>query len=268
MALRVSRSGAASRRTRTRCYLATKPACRCTSVGATSEGGGRQQDFHNSSFRGLLGLRGAIADGWDYDASVQFSRTTATQLTLNYFQIDRINRAMDVVNLATPTGNVPICRSALPSTDPRFDPGNVDPNCAPYNPFAIGGVTQEALNYLQVPGLQQGVIDQSIVLGMFTGDLGTIGGKLPWADDSIKVAFGIENRNDRLTNETDFLLASAGLSGTGGATIAIEGVNERQRLLHGSERSARARPHGCGAVVVRHRVSPLGLQLRHHDGHL
>jgi iron complex outermembrane recepter protein len=188
------------------------------------EGGGRQQDFHNSSFRGLIGTRGAIADGWDYDASVQVSRGTATQLTLNYFSIDRINKAMDVVNLATPAGNVPTCRSALPADDPRFDPGNVDATCVPYNPFTPGGVTQEALNYLQVPGLQQGVIDQNIVMGVITGDLGNIGGKLPWADESIKVAFGIENRNDRLTNETDFLLASAGLSGTGGATIGIEGT--------------------------------------------
>jgi iron complex outermembrane recepter protein len=184
------------------------------------EGGGRQQDFHNSSFRGLLGSRGAIVDGWNYDVSVQFSRTTATQLTLNYFQIDRINKALDVVDL----GGVPTCRSALPVTDPRFDPANVDAACVPYNPFTIGGVTQDALSYLQVPGLQQGVIDQNIALGVITGDLGTVGGTLPWADDSIKVAFGVENRNDHLTNETDALLASAGLSGTGGATIGIEGV--------------------------------------------
>jgi iron complex outermembrane recepter protein len=188
------------------------------------EGGGRQSDFHNAAFRGVIGTRGAIADGWDYDASVQVSRGTATQLTLNFFSIDRIDKSLDVVNLATPAGNVPTCRSALPADDPRFDPGNVDANCVPYNPFAVGGVTQDALNYLQVPGLQQGAVDQNIILGVVTGDLGTIGGQLPWADESIKVAFGIENRNDRLTNETDFLLSSAGLSGVGGATIGIQGV--------------------------------------------
>jgi iron complex outermembrane receptor protein len=176
------------------------------------EGGGRQQDFHNSSFRGLMGVRGAIADGWDYDASVQFSRTTATQLTLNYFSIDRINKALDVI--IDPASGQPACRSFIDGSDPL---------CVPYNPFNVTGVTQGALNYLQVPGLQQGVIDQNIIMGVITGDLANIGGKLPWADESIKVAFGIENRNDRLTNETDFLLASAGLSGTGGATIGLEG---------------------------------------------
>src|SRR5512138_2229529 len=51
------------------------------------EGGGRQSDFHNSSFRGLIGSRGDIAEGWTYDASVQVSRTSANQLTLNFFSL-------------------------------------------------------------------------------------------------------------------------------------------------------------------------------------
>ena len=38
-----------------------------------------------------------------------------------------------------------------------------------------------------------------MTLGVITGDLGTIGAKLPWADESIKVAFGVENRHDKLT---------------------------------------------------------------------
>lgn len=176
------------------------------------EGGGRQDDFHNSSFRGLLGSRGAIADGWDYDVSVQFSRTTATELTLNYFSIPKIQNALDVI--IDPDTGQPACRAFVDGTDPA---------CVPYNPFQIGGVTNDALNYLQVPGLQQGVIDQNIITGVVTGDLGPIGGQLPWAQESIKVAFGVENRNDRLTNETDDLQASALLSGTGGATIGLEG---------------------------------------------
>ena len=59
--------------------------------------------------------------------------------------------------------------------------------------------------------------------GVITGDLGTIGGKLPWAEESIKVAFGVENRHDKLQNTPDDLQAQALLSGSGGATIGIEG---------------------------------------------
>lgn len=183
------------------------------------EGGGRLQDFHNASFRGVVGSRGPFAEGWEYDVSVQFARTSVTARTLNYFSIPKLLRALDVVDL----DGTPTCRSALPSDDPRLNPGNVDPTCVPYNPFHIGGVTDEALNYLQAPGLQQGTIDQNVAVGVITGDLGAIGGKLPWADESIKVAFGVENRRDKLTNTSDDLQTQGLLAGSGGPTIGIDG---------------------------------------------
>jgi outer membrane receptor protein involved in Fe transport len=176
------------------------------------EGGGRQQSFENSSFRSLLGVRGAITDTWDYDASVQYSKVKADQLTLNYFKIDRIQRSLNVV--ADPTTGAPTCMSALDGTDPA---------CVPYNIFQIGGVTQEALNYLQAPGLQQGTIDQTVYQGIITGDLANIGLKSPMASQGVQVLFGAEYRKDTLKNNTDDLLTSAQLSGTGGATIGIEG---------------------------------------------
>jgi iron complex outermembrane recepter protein len=175
------------------------------------EGGGRQSDFHNSSFRGLIGSRGDIAEGWTYDASVQFSRTSASQLTLNYFSLPKIQRALDAVRDAN--GNI-TCRSVLDGSDPA---------CIPYNVFQQGGITPAALNYIQAPGIQTGTIDQNVIQGVITGDLGTIGAKLPWADESIKVALGVENRHDKLTNTPDDLQATDQLSGAGGATIGLSG---------------------------------------------
>ena len=174
------------------------------------EGGGRQQAFENSSFRSLLGVRGAINDTWDYDASVQYSKVKADQRTLNYFKIDRIQRSLDVVNV----NGVPTCASVVDGSDPA---------CVPYNIFQIGGVTPQALNYLQVKGLQQGTIDQTIYQGIITGDLANIGIKSPLASAGMQVAFGAEYRKDKLDNYTDELLTSAQLSGTGGATIGING---------------------------------------------
>ena len=69
----------------------------------------------------------------------------------------------------------------------------------PYNLFTIGGVTPDALNYLQVPGLQQGTIEQEVYTASVTGDLGGIGLQSPFASESIKVAFGVEKRFDRLS---------------------------------------------------------------------
>jgi outer membrane receptor protein involved in Fe transport len=56
-----------------------------------------------------------------------------------------------------------------------------------------------------------------------TGDLANIGIKSPMASQGVQVAFGAEYRKDTLKNNTDDLLTSAQLSGTGGATIGIEG---------------------------------------------
>ncbi len=174
------------------------------------EGGGRRQSFRNSSFRGVVGLRGDFNESWDYDVSAQYSRLSADQETLNYFVIDRLERALDVVS--TPNG--PACRSVVNGSDP---------GCVPYNIFTLGGVTPAALNYLQAPGIQTGTIEQDVIQASVSGDLGSVGFKSPAAEEGVKVVFGAEYRRDKLVNVTDSLLSTAALSGTGGATIGIEG---------------------------------------------
>jgi outer membrane receptor protein involved in Fe transport len=176
------------------------------------EGGGRQQRFENTSFRALLGVRGQITENWNYDTSVQYSSVVADQSANNYFHKTRLARANDVV-VDPATGN-PVCRSVLDGTDP---------NCVPYNQWQIGGVTPEALAYIQVPGLQQGKIEQEIYTASVTGDLGAYGVKSPFATESIKVAVGAEKRFDRLKNVTDDPTAQFLLSGAGGPTIGLQG---------------------------------------------
>ncbi len=172
-----------------------------------TEGGGRQQSFSNTSFRAIVGARGALSDNWDYDVSFQRSTVKANEETLNYFVIDRINKALDAVRL--PNGTIG-CRDAGARAD----------GCVPYNPFQSGGVTQAALDYLQAPGISVGTIDQDVALATVSGDSGF---KFPTADETVQVAFGAEYRRDKLKRETDALLATAALSGTGGATIGITG---------------------------------------------
>jgi iron complex outermembrane recepter protein len=176
------------------------------------EGGGRQSRFENTSFRALLGVRGQISENWDYDTSVQYSAVVADQSANNFFHKTRLARSLDVVTDPA-TGN-PVCRSVLDGSDT---------SCVPYNPFSNGGVTPEALNYLQVPGLQQGKIEQEIYSASMTGDLGAYGVKSPFAQEGIKVAFGAEKRIDRLRNVTDDPTSQFLLSGAGGPTIGLSG---------------------------------------------
>jgi len=182
------------------------------------EGGGRQQAFANSSFRIVAGVRGAINEAWDYDASAQYSTTTADAATRNYFVIQRMQRALDVIDV----GGVPTCRSVIDGSDP---------NCVPWNPFVPNGVTPAQLNYLQATGIQAGRITQEIYNGVVNGDLGMYGVKSPLATDGIQVVFGAEYRRDALRNDVDALQEANQLSGAGGAVIGIEGATQVNDLF-------------------------------------
>ncbi|HET8690553.1 MAG TPA: TonB-dependent receptor [Steroidobacteraceae bacterium] len=182
------------------------------------EGGGRQQAFANASFRMLAGVRGSINEAWGYDASAQYSTTTANAATKNYFVIQRMQRALDVIDV----NGVPTCRSVVDGSDT---------NCVPWNPFVPNGITQDQLDYLQATGIQSGRITQEIYNGVINGDLGVYGVKSPLASDGIQVVFGAEYRRDSMANVVDALQEQAQLSGSGGATIGIEGATKVNDLF-------------------------------------
>lgn len=175
------------------------------------EGGGRQSSFNNASFRTVVGVRGALNEAWNYDVSAQVSSVKATRTEANYLSIQRMKRALNVVSVA----GVPTCQSVIDGTDA---------GCVPYNPFTAGGVTQAALNYLQVPGIQLGQIEQEVYLGTVSGDLGSYGIKTPWAQDGVQVVFGAEYRRDSLENQVDALQQAGDLGGSGGAVNPLAGA--------------------------------------------
>lgn len=177
------------------------------------EGGGRQDDLNYQSFRMVGGLRGPVNDFWNYDAYLQYSRVRLARTYLNDFSVTRLNRALDVVD----DGGVPTCRSVVDGTDP---------NCVPYDIFSIGGVSQDALDYLQTPLMQTGFTTQQVASLVFTGDLGGYGMMSPWASRGVGVAVGAEYRRDELSSTTDNSFATGDGAGQGGATIGLSGVND------------------------------------------
>jgi outer membrane receptor protein involved in Fe transport len=183
------------------------------------EGGGRQDTFHNTGFRGVVGLRGAISENWDYDASAQYSKGNASGRTLNRFVLERSRRALDVIVDPDPdsaTFGQPVCRSVVDGTDPL---------CVPYNIFDLTGAgpSEEALTYLQAPSVSTARIDQEIYTGSVTGDLGGIGLQSPFASESIQVALGVERRTDRVEFVPDLALQAQLLGGQGGPTTPLNG---------------------------------------------
>jgi iron complex outermembrane recepter protein len=174
------------------------------------EGGGRQDDLNYTSYRGVMGVRGEITAGWNYDVAAQFSRVALARTYQNEFSVTRLNRALDVVNV----GGTPTCRSVVNGTDL---------NCVPYDIFIIGGVNQAQLDYLQIPLIQRGETTQQIITGAITGDTGWA---LPSASRTVQVAFGAEYRRDALKSTTDTSFSSGDGAGQGGPTIGLSGDSD------------------------------------------
>ncbi|WP_240623194.1 TonB-dependent receptor plug domain-containing protein [Brevundimonas lutea] len=174
------------------------------------EGGGRQDSINYQSYRMVVGLRGLITEGWNYDIAAQYSRVDLDRVYLNDFSVSRLARALDV----TSVGGVPTCRSVIDGTDPA---------CVPYDPFSVGGITQEQLDYLQIPLIQAGETTQQIVTAAVTGDLGMYGFQSPFANSGVQVAFGAEYRRDALDSTTDAAFATGDGAGQGGPTIGFGG---------------------------------------------
>lgn len=171
------------------------------------EGGGRQSDLNIESYRMVGGLRGALTDNWEYDISAVWQRVNLNQIYKNDFSVTRLNRALNVVDVA----GTPTCQSVVDGTDP---------NCVPWDIFTPGGVTAAALNYLQVPLLQIGETTQQVVTGTVTGEL-------PWgspaAESNIQTSFGFEYRRDALDSTTDASFSSGDGAGQGGPTLPLSG---------------------------------------------
>jgi iron complex outermembrane recepter protein len=173
------------------------------------EGGGRQDDLHYESWRVNGGVRGPISDHWSYDLNAQIARVQLSRVYLNDFSVTRLNRALNVVD----DGGTPTCASVLDGTDT---------SCVPYNIFQLGGVTPEALAYLQIPLMQNATMDQQILNLTFTGDLPSL--TSPFATNPMQLAFGAEYRYDKLENTTDTNFASGDGAGQGGPTIGLTGA--------------------------------------------
>ncbi|MDE2465638.1 MAG: TonB-dependent receptor, partial [Alphaproteobacteria bacterium] len=176
------------------------------------EGGPRIDDLRYMSYRAVLGFRGDIAKGWNYDISGQYSKVQLTENYLHDLSVTRLKRALDVV--VSPTTGQPVCASVVNGTDA---------NCVPYDIFTGAGPSAAALSYLQVPALQNGSTDLQDLIASVTGDLGQYGIKSPWADGSAKVALGLEYRANSLALLPDTEYQTFDLAGAGGPTLPISG---------------------------------------------
>ena len=173
------------------------------------EGGGRTSFFNHEEYRIVTGLKGDITPDWKYDGFLQLGQTSLSQTTNHYFLTSRIVNALDVVNV----GGVPTCAAKVSGADPK---------CVPYNIFALGGVTQAALDYLQAPAYSAGSINERVANFSVVGQLPE-GFKSPLSSERVGMAFGAEYRREHLDFGADFAVSGGLLNGAGGASPPVNG---------------------------------------------
>ena len=188
------------------------------------EGGGRVSDIRHTDYRGVIGMRGTLDNGFQYDVFGQHGVVVYSNIYFNDFSLVRSARALDVV--IDPATGQPACRSAT-----SLAGTNVDPACRPYDIFSSAGPSQASINYLQTPGFSNGEYAQTVVSASLTGDLGQYNVKTPWAAEGIGFAVGTEYRRERLDLNTDIAYQTGDLAGQGGATLPSEGAYDVYELF-------------------------------------
>jgi iron complex outermembrane receptor protein len=170
------------------------------------EGGGRQSIFEHNNFRLVVGTRGDVIQGWNYDLYASYYYVTTFQANNNYLDYAKIGNALQATT--DPVTGAPVCIGGG--------------QCVPYNIFKTGGVTPAALGYLQTPGTAYGNNTEQIAHVDVTGDLSRYGLQSPLAKDGLAVNFGGEHRKDTVTFSPDGAELSGNLAGFSGALVPID----------------------------------------------
>ena len=193
------------------------------------EGGPRITEWDHTNYRIVGGVKGDVASAWNYDAYFSYYSTSLTQTNTGFLSWNAINSALNV-------GSDGKCIN--PTTA----------NCIPWQIFTQGAVTAAAADSLAVPAIETGTIEERVVSGNITGDLGKYGVRLPTANQGVALNLGAEYRSDTLDFLPDEASLSNDLAGFGGAATAI---NAR---IHVTEEFAELRVPIAEDVALAHEL--------------
>ncbi|HZL93245.1 MAG TPA: TonB-dependent receptor, partial [Vicinamibacterales bacterium] len=144
--------------------------------------GPRRQSFENNAFQYTMGVRGDISENWNWDVYWSYGEGEQTRTRDDWGSLSRLQQALRALNPNTCT-----------------NPAN---GCVPFNIFGpLGSITQPMLNFVNLDAITRTGVDQTVVEGFVSGDLGDFG--IPWADDPIGIAAGAEHRRMNAANKSD-----------------------------------------------------------------
>jgi len=175
----------------------------------------------------VAGLRGDFDAGFSaltLDAYAQYGSTRNEIRRAPQRITPNLGAAIDAV--IDPATGRPACRSHVPSAQPAGyrSPASVDAgNCAPLNPFGIGLVSQEALDFVFKPATNLQEVDQAVLGLTFTGDTNRFA-NLPGGP--VYFAGGVEYRDESAAFDWDTLEELGAFGGPASDSSASFDVSE------------------------------------------
>jgi len=147
----------------------------------------RTTDFDHTDFRVVIGSRGDLPYGFNYDLSAVYFTDIYSAENGGFASF---NKVQDALLVTTNANGQPVCIS-----------GN--PGCVPLNLFTRGAAVGVGENSTIVDTLTTGQTQELVAGFNLSGDLGHFGGKSPFATDPISVVAGYEYRFEGVTFQPD-----------------------------------------------------------------
>lgn len=173
------------------------------------EGTPRTDTNQHDSWRIVGGLRGDLNDYWSYDVYALYAEVSSPQIYMNDFASNRILESILIYG----DPDDPDTWACAPGASP---------GCVPWNIFTEGGVTDDAIAFLEIDALVISGAKTQMVNGTLFGDLEGWGLTIPTASEGIQVALGAEYREESLYVRPDEGREQGLIAGFGGATVPVD----------------------------------------------
>jgi len=164
----------------------------------TVENGTRREQIDLDNSRFVLGVRGEITDGLQYEVAGVYS-DVKLNLINDTIQEPRASLALNAVidRRVKPDGQ-PACAVNVDNS-----PANDNPACAPLDYFSTNGPSAAGVAFINSQGFASGNTSMSNVVASISGDLGKYGITSPLAETGLAFAIGTEYRKHKLNMDFD-----------------------------------------------------------------
>ncbi|MFC3580380.1 TonB-dependent receptor [Sphingomonas hylomeconis] len=160
-----------------------------------TEVGDRVSSTDNTAYRAVLGARGDLGGGWNYDAYYSYSKTRAVETQTGNVSRSRVLQALRTTYDAN--GNL-VC-------------SDTSSGCVPLNIFGAGNISEAAASFITIPVQNTSSITEQVASASISNrDLFDLGA------GPVGIVFGTEYRKEFGSYNPDYALSSGDVVGFNG----------------------------------------------------